>query len=120
MSLPTCGVVLSTIRRSKRMGVINTTGGPVEIPRGTFERHHSHTLNTSHVYDEDEIIGGLPGTGWCAVIGEESVPLVAFVAMDTGRMYGVALADDGTVDLIAGDVEENSNFQGYKQVNSNQ
>jgi len=98
------------------MGVINTTGGPVETPRGTFERHHSHTLNTSHAYDEDEIVAVLPASGWEAVVGGASVPLVAFVAEDSGRMYGVALAGDGTIDLIEGDVEKNSNFQGYRQV----
>jgi hypothetical protein len=99
------------------MRTINTTNGPVEVPRGTSERHPSHTLNTSHLYDEDEIVSVLPGTGWCAVIGEESVPLVAWVAEDSGRMYGVCLSDESRVDLVEGDVEKNSNFQGYRQAN---
>jgi hypothetical protein len=98
------------------MGVVNTTSGPVEVPRGQAWHPH-HTLNTTAVYDEPEILSVLPGTGWCAVIGDEIVPLVAFIAEDSGRMYGVALAGDGTIDLVEGDVEKNSEFQGYKQVN---
>jgi len=44
-------------------------------------------------------------------------PLVAFVALDTGRMYGASLGDDGRVDLLEQDVEKHPGFAGYTQTN---
>jgi hypothetical protein len=62
--------------------------------------------------EEEEIISVLPGTGWQAVIGGQSVPLVAFVALDSGKMHGVVLGSNGLIDLNA-DVENNPNFVRY-------
>lgn len=105
---------------------VNTTRGPVPIPRG--ERSPvGHTINTSRVVEEDmtyedeepEIISVLPGTGWHAVVNGEGIPLVAWVAMDDAKMYGVAVGEDGRVDLVEGDVEKLDAFTGYKQAATN-
>jgi hypothetical protein len=96
--------------------VVNTTSGPVAVPQGDYER----VVNTSRVTEEDlvytdedpEILAVLPATGWHAVVGGDTVALAAFVALDTGRMYGVAV--DGRIDLVEGDVEKDPGFSGYK------
>jgi hypothetical protein len=100
---------------------INTTSGPVEIPKGVRER----VVNTSRVVEEDlryedeesEILAVIPATGWQAVVEGEIAALVAFVAMDDGKMYGVAVDEDGLIDLTAS-VEERPGFAGYEQVNN--
>lgn len=106
--------------------VLNTTNGPVEVPRGT----HEHVVNTSRVVEEEmvyedeepEIISVLPATGWRALIdvGESLRPvrLVAFVALDTGRCYGVALDGERRIDLVEGDVEKRPGFVGYEQASN--
>ncbi len=102
--------------------MLNTTNGPV--PRNP-DQHPAHTLNTSRVVEEDmrhldeeaEIAFVLPASGWTAVVGGDAVPLVAFVALDTGRMYGASLGDDGRVDLLENDVEKHPGFAGYTQTN---
>ncbi len=99
--------------------MLNTTNGPV--PKDA-ELHH---INTSRVVDEDmvyedeeaEIAFVLPASGWCAVVGGEAVPLVAFVALDTGKMYGASIGVDGRVDLLENDVEKHPGFTGYTQTN---
>lgn len=101
---------------------VNTTSGPVavEVPRGTRER----VVNTSRVTAEDmvyedeepEILSVMPGTGWQAVIGGEVVPLVAFVAKDDATLYGVAVGEDGKVNLEES-VEKHPGFSGYKPIN---
>ncbi len=104
------------------MAPINTTNGPIPRP----EERPGHTVNTSRVMEEDmqyldeepEIISVLPATGWHAVIGEEAVPLAAFVAMDSGRLYGVPVGGDGRIDLVDGDIEKRDGFTGYKQANT--
>jgi hypothetical protein len=97
--------------------VINTTSGPREA-----DRHHSHTLNTSRVLEEDltyedeeaEIAFVLPGDGWHARFDEGVVPLVAWVVLDDGAMYGVMVGEDGTVD--AGEsVEDRDGFVRYEK-----
>ena len=101
---------------------INTTSGPVEVPKGTRE----HVINTSRVMEEDlvytdeepEILAVLPGAGWCALVDGNAVPLVCFVALDDGRMYGVPIGKNGRVDLIDGDVEKHSGFLRYEQTTS--
>jgi len=102
--------------------LLNTTNGPV--PKNP-EQHPAHTLNTTRVIEEDmvyedeeaEIAFVLPAAGWAAVVGGNTVPLVAFVALDTGRMYGASLGDDGRVDLLENDVEKHPGFAGYTQTN---
>ena len=102
--------------------MINTTTGPVAVPKGTRE----HVINTSRVTEENmqyldeepEIIAVLPATGWVAVLGETVVPLAAWVAEDSGRMYGVSLGDDGRIDLVEGDAEKLAGFVRYEQVNN--
>jgi hypothetical protein len=103
---------------------VNTTRGPVEVDP-TYRY-----VNTSRITEEDmsfedeepEILSVLPGTGWKAVVegevGETAVPLVAWVAMDTGKMYGVAIGDDGRVDLVENDVEKLDGFVRYEQTNN--
>jgi hypothetical protein len=104
--------------------VLNTTNGPVEVPKGSREP----VINTSRVVEEDmqyldeepEILDVLPGAGWCARMTDGSaVPLVSFVSMETGKMYGVAVGEDGRIDLLHNSVEKNSGFVRYEQVNSN-
>ena len=102
--------------------MLNTTSGPV--PRNP-DQHPEHTLNTTRVTEEDmvyedeeaEIAFVLPSSGWAAVVDGEVRPLVAFVALDTGRMYGASLGDDGRVDLLENDVEKHPGFAGYTQTN---
>jgi hypothetical protein len=102
--------------------VLNTTTGAVEVPRGT----RSH-INTTAVlepplmaYEDEspEIISVLSAAGWQAVIADEAVPLVVWVALDTGRMHGVVVGVNGCIDLNA-DVEKHPHFTGYKQANIN-
>jgi len=103
--------------------VLNTTTGPKQYD----PTRPAHTINTTAVVEENlqyldeepEIISVLPGTGWQAVIGDEAVALVAFVALDTGRMYGVVLGSNGLIDL-EDDVETRPHFSGYKQANNRQ
>jgi hypothetical protein len=63
--------------------------------------------------EEPEIIAVVPAAGWCAVIGGKSITLVAFVALDDGRMHGVVVGDDGRVDLVENNVETYAGFSGY-------
>ena len=101
------------------MRTINTSDGPKEYD----PTRPGHTLNTSRVVEEDltyedeepEIIAVVPGTGWQAVIGDEAVPVVAFVALDSGKMYGLAPGADGLLDLTDGNVENNPNFVRYSR-----
>ncbi len=103
------------------MRVMNTTAGPRYID----SMRPGHVVNTSRVTDEDmeildeepEIIGVLPATGWAAAVGERFVPLVVFVAMDSGKLYGVAVGNDGKVDLEES-IEDAVDFNGYHQVNN--
>ncbi len=107
------------------MRTINTTSGPVLVEADSGRP--GHVVNTSRVVEEDltyldeapEILAVLPGTGWQAVIGEERVHLVAFVALDSGKMHGVAIGEDGRIDLTDGNVEELAGFTGYEQTNIN-
>jgi len=98
---------------------MNTSNGPVVVD----PTPHKH-VNTSRVVEEDltytdepaEIVSVVPAAGWHAVIGGELVPLVAFVALDDGRMHGVVLGKDGRIDLND-DVEKHPGFSGYKANN---
>lgn len=108
------------------MRIINTSNGPVEIGPDQEPSGARHTLNTSHAIEENltytdeepEILAVLPAGGWQAVIGTERVPLVAFVALDSGRMYGVPIGEDGRIDLVEGDVEKRTSFSGYALASS--
>jgi hypothetical protein len=99
---------------------INTTAGPIERGPGA-----GHVINTSRIVEEDlqytdeppEIVEVLPAAGWCAVVGGEAVALVAFVALDSGRMYGVAVGENGRIALTE-DVEKLPAFSGYVQTNN--
>jgi hypothetical protein len=102
------------------MRTINTTRGVVNVPLG--EARH---INTSRVVEEDltyedeepEILAVLPAGCWCARVGDDVISLAAFVALDSGRMYGVKVGMDGRVDLVAGDVEKDPRFVRYEQAN---
>ena len=99
--------------------MLNTTSTLREIPKGSREHVSEHVINTSAIYDDEaEILAVLPGTGWCASVNGEAVPLAAFVALDTGRMYGASIGIDGRVDLLSNDVEKHPGFAGYKQTNN--
>ncbi len=98
--------------------VLNTTRGPVEYDRS----RPGHVTNTSRAVEEDmqyldeepEIVSVVPAAGWCAAVGESLLPLVVFVALDSGRMYGVVVGDDGKVDL-EDNIEDAVDFNGYHQ-----
>jgi hypothetical protein len=107
--------------------VLNTTGGPK--PRGVENQHRY--VNTSRVMEEDlvyedeapEIIAVVSAAGWCTVLEAEGdirriVPLVAWVASDSGRMYGLALGETGRLEVIDNDVEKRDGFVGYEQANT--
>ncbi len=98
--------------------VLNTTRGPVEYDRS----RPGHVVNTSRVTEEDmqildeepEIVSVVPAAGWCAAVGEKLVALIAFVALDDGKLYGVVVGPDGRVDLT-NSVEQHPGFTGYIQ-----
>ena len=103
------------------MTIINTTGGPRPAPREP--RHgEQHVVNTSAVVEEDlvytdaepEIVHVLSADGWQARVGGDAIPLVAFVVLDDAKMYGVAVGEDGFIDLRNG-VEDRPRFAGYEQ-----
>jgi hypothetical protein len=99
---------------------MNTSNGPVVVDP-TPNQH----VNTSRVVEEDlaytdedpEIIFVLPAAGWAAVVGDEVVDLVAFVALDSGRMYGVVVGEDGRIDLTE-EAEKHPAWSGYVQTNN--
>ncbi len=100
---------------------INTTAGPVEGGPGA-----GHVINTSRIVEEGltytdepeaEIVSVLPAPGWCAVVGEQLVPLVAFAALDDGKMHGVVVGEDGKIDLVEGNVEDRAGFVRYEKTN---
>ncbi len=103
--------------------IINTTGGAREIPKGTVE-NTSQNVNTSRIVEEDleyldeepEIIAVLPAERWYAKCAGVLKPLVAWVAMDSGEMYGVVVGDDGRIDLQVS--VENDSFEGYQKEDS--
>ena len=117
--------------------MVNTTKSVHGEPRGTREEvtpnaSPAHTINTSAVVEENleyidepeepEILAVLPGGDYHAVLEQEdvqrTVPLVAWVAEDSGRMYGVALGEDGRVELLEGDVEKLDGFVRYEKTNN--
>lgn len=107
--------------------IVNTTNGPE--PRDPDLRR-GHVVNTSRILEEDlqyvdedpaEIIAVLPAGGWTAALeGEDGLRrialLVAWVAQDSGRLYGVTIGNDGRIDLVEGDVEKIPGFVKYEQV----
>jgi hypothetical protein len=52
--------------------------------------------------EEPEILAVLPANGWAAIVGDDLVPLVAWVAMDTAKMCGVAVGGDAPCSSEAG------------------
>ncbi len=108
------------------MRIINTSNGPVEIGPDQQPSGPEHTVNTSHALEENlayededlEVLAVLPAGGWYALIegkaGARAVRLAAFVALDTGKMYGVAVGEDGLIDLEEGNVEKHPGFIGYR------
>jgi len=67
--------------------------------------------------EESEIVHVLPAGDWCAVLGAEdgprTIPLVAWVAMDDGTLYGVAPhGGEGNIDLTR-NIAEDPKFQTY-------
>ena len=101
--------------------MINTTNGPQRIDPPARHINTSRVVEEDHVYTDEppEILAVLPANGWTALVGADAVPLVAFVAMDSGRMYGASIGDDSRVDLVENDVEKLDGFAGYRQVNIN-
>ncbi len=98
--------------------VLNTTDGPVAYDRSRPE----HTINTSRCVAEDlvyldeepAILAVVSAGDWCAEIAGEAVPVLAFVVLDDASMYGVAVGEDGLVDLY-NSVEKNKNFVRYSR-----
>jgi hypothetical protein len=104
------------------MRVMNTSSGPVSV--GPDPPRHVNTSDVlepprmEYLDEEPEIIAVVPAADWCAVVGEALVPLVVFVAMDDGRLYGVVVGDDGRVDLVENTAEDIPGFTGYIQTNN--
>ncbi len=102
------------------MRVMNTSTGPVVVDPDP-PRH----VNTSRVTEEDmvyeeeepEILSVMPAGDWHAVVGERRLPLVCFVALDDASMYGVAVGEDGLIDLTE-NVSTYAGFTGYIQTNN--
>ncbi len=101
------------------MGIVNTTNGPVEIDDRTPGRHINTTQILEEpdlVYEDDppEITHVLPGGDWCALVDGVAQPLVAWVVLDDGTMYGVAVNDEGRVDAND-NVEDLDGFIRYEK-----
>ncbi len=103
--------------------VLNTSSGPVPYDRS----RPGHTVNTSDILEPPqmqyldeppEILSVMPAGDWKALVGDEVVALVAFVALDDASMYGVAVGEDGRIDLTENNVEKHPGFSGYKQANN--
>ncbi len=98
--------------------VLNTTRGPQEVPRG--EARHINTTAIlepplmAYEGEEPEIASVVSAAGWCAVIGDEAVPLPLWVLLDDGSVYGVAVGADGLLDALD-NVENNPNFVRYSR-----
>ncbi len=100
--------------------MLNTTNGP----RNVDPNPHRH-IATSRIYEEDmqylddppEILCVMPAGDWRAVVGGEAVALIAFVALDSGKLYGVAVGPRGRVDLVEGNVEDRAGFVRYEKIN---
>ncbi len=99
--------------------VINTT----DSLRGV-DRTPSHTLNTTRILEEPDLVYEdeepeiafvLPAGDWCALVDGGTRPLVAWVVLDNGAMYGVAMGDDGRVDAND-NVEDLDGFIRYEKV----
>jgi hypothetical protein len=105
-------------RKRRSSMPVNTTSGPVgDVP----DRHHSHTLNTSRVLEEDlqyvdeepEIAHVLPATGWAAAFEDgHREALVLWSVLDTGAVFGVAPGEDGTINASES-IEAREGFSGY-------
>jgi len=104
------------------MKVMNTSSGPVSVdPEPPRHINTSDILEPPQMVYEDEepeIVSVVPAADWCAVVGEALVPLVVFVAMDDGKLYGVVVGPDGRVDLTEGNAEDIPGFTGYIQTNN--
>ncbi len=104
------------------MRTINTTRGPVEVPRG--EARHINTTavveeNLQYLDEEPEILAVVSAGDWCALIADEAVPMPVWVVLDDASMYGVVVGVDGCIDLNS-DVEKHPYFSGYKKANNRQ
>jgi hypothetical protein len=100
--------------------MLNTTNGPQNVDPNP----HRH-IATTRIYEEDmvytdedpEILSVMPAGDWRAVVEGEPVPLVAFVALDDGKLYGVVVGPRGRVDLTEDNAEDLAGFSGYRKVN---
>jgi hypothetical protein len=101
------------------MRTINTTRGPVEASP-TPGRHVNTTAvveeNLVYTDEEPEISFVLPAGDWCALVDGDPRPLVAFVVLDDASAYGVAVGDDGRIDLNDCNVEDLDGFTKYEKV----
>jgi hypothetical protein len=113
---------------------VNTSDGSIDVtgsghpgedtspPRGfiattdIYEPKPEGTMVYADEEDEEpEIIAVLPATGWTAAFENgHHEPLVAFVVLDDGKAYGVAIGEDGKIDAT-NSVEEIDGFQRYEK-----
>jgi hypothetical protein len=100
--------------------MVNTTNS---IGRNTPDGNPHHVVNTSRILEEDltytdeepEVAHVLPATDWYARIeGYAPVPLVCWVVLDNGDVYGVGVGDDGKVDL-GENIEDRQGFTTYRK-----
>ena len=87
--------------------IVNTTSGPREIGDANDVYHR---VNRSDIFEppqmvyldeEDDIVHVLSGGDWAAELeGGQLLDLVVWVVLESGTTYGVAIGDDGKVDLF--------------------
>jgi hypothetical protein len=63
---------------------------------------------------EPEIVSVVAGGAWCALLGDEAVPMPLWVLLDDGSAYGVVIGEDGLLDPLD-NVENNPNFARYSR-----
>jgi len=104
------------------MRTINTSSGPVQ-----YDPRPGHVVNTSRLTEEDlvyegeepEVVQVLNAAGWVATFEDgHHEALIFWCLLDTGKMHGVILGEDGLIDL-SNNVEERPGFNGYTQTPNN-
>lgn len=106
------------------MRTINTTSGPVEVPKGARE----HVVNTSDILEPPQmqyvdeppaVEQVLNAAGWAAIFEDgHREDLIFWCVLDDASVHGVVLGRDGLIDLTE-NAEDLDGFQKYGQANTN-
>lgn len=100
--------------------VLNTTNGPVTVPRGAREHVNTSAIleppAMDYLDEPPEITKVLNAGGWAAAFEDgHQEELLFWCVLDDATVHGVVLDEDGLVNLAEGNVEARDGFRGYKQ-----